>query len=161
MLSFLPISIVHLIVFLGIVGGVISSIPLLRQLLPAHQIILRVLSIAIFGFGLYLEGSLSNEAEWQDKVQALEKRIAESAVKASKIDARVVAKSVANKQAIQTTSKTITEYIEHEVTVYDNTCRIPESVITAHNASALNDPLALVVTTELHNSLAVKMAPKK
>lgn len=165
-ISFLPDFVPHLIVILGILGIIITSVPLVWRLLPgasAYQLVIQLISVALLGFGLYLEGGLSNEASWKAKVADLEKKVAVAQAEAASTSARVVTKVINKKQVIREKGQTITEYIDREVTVYDKTCPIPLVVIKSHNAAALNDPLQLVISTEVHNQLAtpIKLAPKK
>ena len=103
------------------------------------------------------------EAEYKIKVAELKDKLAKAEVAAAKINTVIVTEYVNKKQIIKQKGDTITEYIDREVTVYDRTCPIPESVIKSHNAAARGDISILVPTAE-HNALAtppMKLAPKK
>lgn len=165
-IQYLPDFVTHLIVLAGVLGILITSIPLIWRLVPgleAYRLVLQLLGIALLCFGLYLEGGMAMEAEYKIKVAELKDKLAKAEVAAAKINTVIVTEYVNKKQIIKQKGDTITEYIDREVTVYDRTCPIPESVIKSHNAAARGDISILVPTAE-HNALAtppMKLAPKK
>lgn len=151
-ISFLPDFVPHLIVLLGILGIIITSVPLVWRLLPgasAYQLVIQLFSVALLGFGLYLEGGLSNEASWKAKVAALELKVAKAEAKAAQINTVIETEYVTKKQIIKQKGDTITEYIDREVIKYDTSCPIPDSVIKSHNAAASGDLSLLTPTTEI------------
>lgn len=167
-ISFLPSFVTHFIVIAAIFGLVVTSVPIIWKLIPgasSYKLAVQLLSIAILGFGLYLEGGLANEAAWQEKVTALEIKLAAAKKESAKINTVIVKEYVDKIKVIKEKGDTITEFIDREITVYDKTCPIPTVVIKAHNAAAKNDPALLtpdtVVSTTEHNAAVIKMVPKK
>ena len=165
-IQYLPDFVTHFIVLAGIVGILLTSIPLIWKLVPgldAYRLLIQLVGIACLGFGLYLEGGIAMEAEYKVKVADLKVKLAAAELKASKVNTVIVTEYVTKKQIIKQKGDTITEYIDREIVKYDKTCPIPIEVIKAHNAAALNDPILLISTDE-HNKLAspgLKSAPKK
>lgn len=165
-ISFLPDFVTHLIVFVGIVGILLTSIPLIWKLIPgldAYRQVMQLLCIVLLCFGLYLEGGVAVEAEYKVKVAELKIKLKDAELKAAKVNTVIITEYINKKQVIKEKGDTIREYIDREVAVYDKTCPIPESVIKSHNAAAKGDVSILVPTAE-HNALAtspMKLAPKK
>lgn len=165
-IQYLPDFVTHFIVLAGIVGILLTSIPLIWKLVPgldAYRLLIQLVGIACLGFGLYLEGGIAMEAEYKVKVADLKVKLAAAELKASKVNTEIVTEYVTKKEIIRQKGDTITKYIDREVTIYDTFCPIPQSVIKAHNAAALNDT-SLLIPTDEHNKLAspgLKLAPKK
>ncbi len=161
----MPDFVTHFIVLAGVIGILLTSLPLIWKLLPgfdAYRLLIQLISIACLSFGLYLEGGIAMEAEYKVKVAELKEKLKDAEIKAANANAKIVTEYVTKKQFIKQRGDTITEYIDREVVKYDKTCPIPTEVIRAHNAAALNDPILLILTEE-HNKLAtpIKLAPKK
>ena len=74
LLSFLPNYFFHLLTLVGVVGVMICLFPI------PYKIIVQVLSIAILSFSLYMEGGISNQAEWKLKVKIAEAKVLEKQV---------------------------------------------------------------------------------
>ena len=128
-----------------------------------YRLPIQIISTLILSFGLYLEGGIANEASWKMKVKELEAKIAVAEAKSEKVTTEVVTQVITKKQIIKEKGATITEYIDREVVKYDSVCPIPEAVVRAHNAAALNDT-TLLISTDTHNVLAtpkMKLATKK
>ena len=164
-IQYLPDFVTHFIVLAGVIGILLTSIPLIWKLVPgleAYRLLIQLVGIACLGFGLYLEGGLAMEAEYKVKVAELALKLKDAEVRAANTNAKIVTEYVTKKQVIRQKGDIIREYIEREVVKYDRTCPIPTEVIRAHNAAALNDPILLILTEE-HNKLAtpIKLAPKK
>ena len=164
-IDFFPDFVAHIIVAVGIIGVLISSIPVIWNLIPGaalYKLPLQIISVLALVFGVYLEGGIAKDDWWKAKVSALEKKVSEAEAKSARVDTKIVTKLLTKKQVVKEKGDTITEYIEREVVKYDNTCQIPVEVIRSHNAAAMND-LLLLVPTDAHNALAVptiKLAPK-
>jgi hypothetical protein len=164
-ISFFPDFVTHVITFLGVLGVMAVSIPLIWNLIPGvalYRLPVQIISVMLLSFGLFLEGGISEKEVWEAKVSALEKKVSEAEAKSARVDTKIVTKLLTKKQVVKEKGDTITEYIEREVVKYDNTCQIPVEVIRSHNAAAMND-LLLLVPTNAHNALAVptiKLAPK-
>lgn len=156
-ISFLPSYVTHLLVLCSLAGIVVTSVPIVWDSIPgahAYKLLIQLVSIAILGFGLYLEGGIANDDSWKAKVADLEVKLAKAEAKSAKVNTVIVTEYVTKKQVIREKGDTITEYIDREVKTHDNSCPIPTVVISAHNAAAKNDPSLLVAPS-------IKLAPKK
>jgi hypothetical protein len=164
LLSFLPEAVTHLILFAGIIGVIAGFVLGFIPFISTYKLPIQIISILVLSFGLYLEGGLAEQAIWQLKVKEMEASVAKAEAASQQVTTSVVTKILTKKQIIKEKGDDIVQYIDREVVKYNNTCTIPEVVITAHNAAAKNEPIQLEVPTDLHNKLAnptMILAPKK
>lgn len=165
-ISYLPDFVTHIITLLGAIGLLAVSIPLVRNLIPS-VILIKIISILLLGFGLFLEGGIAEKDIWQAKVDALEIKLAAARKESGKINTVIVKEYVNKTKVIKQKGDTITEYVDREITKYDKSCPIPEPVVRAHNAAAANDIMLLIVPDELSagpalkSSSTLKVAPRK
>ena len=167
-LSFLPDYVTHTIFVIGVLGTIVGFVLGFIPLVNRYKLPIQIISILILSFGLYLEGGLADQAIWQLKVKEMEAKIAKAETESQKVTTEVVTKILTKKQIIKEKGNDIVKYIDREVVKYNNTCTIPEVVITAHNAAAKNETTNLKtqieVPTDLHNKLATPpmiLAPVK
>ena len=167
-LSYLPDYVTHTIFVIGVLGTIVGFVLGFIPLVNRYKLPIQIISILILSFGLFLEGGLADQAIWQLKVKEMEAKIAKAETESQKVTTEVVTKILTKKQIIKEKGNDIVKYIDREVVKYNNTCTIPEVVITAHNAAAKNETTNLKtqieVPTDLHNKLATPpmiLAPVK
>lgn len=165
-LSWLPDVVFHLILIVGVVALLASWVLKFIPLVSTYRLPIQVGGIILTIVGVWYEGGIAKDAEWKARVAELETKVAQAEVKSAKVNTKVVTKVVTKTQVIKQKGATVTEYIDREVVKYDAECKIPQSAIRAHDASALNKSIEEVVTpittvgsTE-HNILAAPKAKK-
>lgn len=145
LLNFIPDSLLHLAVFsimgFGLVLYLLGLLfnfftPLLLYKEPA-----RIAGTVIMVIGVYCFGGYGVEMEWRAKAAQAQKEADAKQTEAKKITNRVITKIKYKTKIIKSNGKTVTQYIDREVTKYDKSCVIPEAVIKAHNAAATNTPI--------------------
>jgi hypothetical protein len=167
-LSYLPDFVTHIIFFVGVAGTIVGFLLGFLPGIKPYQLAIQIISILVLSFGLYLEGGLADQAIWELKVKELETKVAKAETESQKVNTEVITKILTKKQVIKEKGDDIVQFIDREIVKYNNTCDIPEIVITTHNAAAKNDPALLKkqveVSTDLHNQLAtppIILAPRK
>lgn len=83
-----------------------------------------------------MSGAISNEEVWQARVKELEVKLAKAEVESAKENTKIVEKIVKKTEYIKTRGNDIIQYVDREVTKYDEVCRIPPPFIRAHNNAA-------------------------
>lgn len=136
-LTIMPAWAIHTILLVGIIGLVLSFIPLIGS----NNLVVRSVSLLLIVIGVYFEGGIANEREWKLKIADLEKKLAESQAKSEKINTEVVTKVITKKQVIKEAGEEVIRYIDREVVKYDESCPIPTEVVNAVNAAAQNKPV--------------------
>lgn len=137
-LSVLPDWIFHAILSLGIVGLIagffLGFIPVINR----YKLPIQIVSFMLFSLGLYLEGGLADNKEWQARVNEVKEKVAEAEVKSEKTNTKVVTKVITKNVVVKEKGDEIIKYVDREIVKYDNTCPVPAEVVKAVNAAAQN-----------------------
>ena len=150
LLHFLPDSfiqfIVHTILLAGIVGTILSffvvnKILIAMPVLSKYVNVAQLVSAITLAAGIYFEGGYSAEMQWRARVAEVEARVAQAEVEAKDANAKLEQKSKEKIKVIREKGVVVKQYITREVTKYDETCKVPEPVIKAHNAAAKNESI--------------------
>jgi hypothetical protein len=99
----------------------------------------RILGTVLVIAGVYFYGSYDTEMSWRDKVAENEKRIAQAEAAAREANEKLATKAKERTRVIYQNGTIVRQYIDREVVKYDETCKIPDVVVKAHNAAARNE----------------------
>jgi hypothetical protein len=131
--TFLPTWVFHAILGAGalalLAGMFFGFIPFVSK----YKIPVKVVGFTLLAFGLFLEGGLHDNMAWQARVAEMELKVAAAEVESAKENTKIVEKVVKKTEYIKTKGKDVVQYIDREVTKYDNTCIIPKEFVKAHN----------------------------
>jgi hypothetical protein len=130
-LKFLPDWIFYLILVLGLIGPVLS-----RFLPPLYKPAVQLVSIVMIVFGTFMSGAIYDNNAWVERVDEMKAKVAEAEVKGKEETVRVETKVVTKTQVIKQKAQIVKQYIDREITKYDNQCVIPQEFIKAHNDAA-------------------------
>ena len=129
MLSFLPDWFWHILT----IGGLVALfVPYFNK-----KLVVKLGGIAAIAVGIFFEGGIANEAKWQAKVADMEAKVAASEVKSKEENVKIVTKVVTKREYYRTRGNDIIQYVDREITKYDNTCPVPKEVVKAHNDAAV------------------------
>ena len=145
-LHFLPDALIlwfcNILLLTGIVltvaGFFMHRIPF--PLLWQYQLPFKILGIALLVLGVYFRGGLAVEAEWRERVAAVEEKLKAAEQQSAKENTRIETKVVKQTEYITRRGQDIVQYVDREVAKYDNTCAIPQPFIEAHNRAAEAPP---------------------
>ena len=130
-LKFLPDWIFYVILALGLIGPVLS-----RFLPPIYKPAVQLVSILMIVFGLFMSGAIYDNNAWVERVDEMKAKVAEAEAKGKEETVRVETKVVTKTQVIKQKAQVVKQYIDREITKYDNTCVIPKEFVKAHNDAA-------------------------
>jgi hypothetical protein len=154
-ISFMPEWAIHLLFGLGVVitlaGFVLGMIPIIKR----YIIPVRVIGLFILVLGLYLEGGLADNKEWQLRVKEMEAKMAQLEVEAAKTNIQVQEKVVEKTKVVREKGQDIIKYVDRwntkevikevegperirreEVIKYIENCPIPKELVDLHNQAA-------------------------
>lgn len=135
--SWLPDFFWHLLLAAGVIA-VLASLVLKRiPFVSSYRIPLQYGGIAAVVFSVWMEGGIANEAKWQARVKELEAKIAVAEAKSKEENIKIVTKVVKKTEYYKERGADIVQYVDREITKYDNTCPIPKEVVKAHNDAAV------------------------
>jgi len=143
MLSFVPDAWLQLAV-LGILGTglliyVLSYFTVfIPPLIPAKEFV-RILGTVVIVAGVFFYGSYDTEEMWRNRVAEVEARVARAEAASQEANTKLSKKSAERVQVIKERGTIVRQYIDREVVRYDETCKIPDAVVRAHNAAARNE----------------------
>jgi len=138
-INWLPEFIVHIIFLAGVAGTIAGFVLGFIPFVKRYQLPIQIISLLLLSLGVYLEGGLAEKAKWELRVKEMEAKVAEAQAKAAETNVQIVEKIVTEKEVIRLKGQKIIEYIDREVKVFDNDCKIPDTVIKAHDMSAGNE----------------------
>jgi hypothetical protein len=147
-ITFLPEWVFHAIFaagLLGIIAGlVLGFIPLISK----YKIPIQIISLLVFSLGLYLEGGLADNVEWQLRVKEMEAKVTKAEAASATVNTQIVEKIVTKNQIIRQKGADIIKYVDKEIVKYDTKylpgekCEIPVEVIKALDAAASNKEIS-------------------
>jgi hypothetical protein len=143
-LHFLPDSFIlwfcNCLLFAGIVltiaGFFAHRIPLIWQ----YQLPFKVAGIALLVLGVYFRGGLAVEAEWRERVAAVEAKLKEAEAKSAEANQQIDTRVQKQVTSIRQRMTYVRQYVDREVVKYNDQCSIPQPFIDAHNRAAEAPP---------------------
>ena len=134
LLNFLPAYFFHALTLVGFVGVLACLLPI------PYKTIVQVISIAVVSFSLYMEGGLSNQAEWEAKVAEAQLEVAKKETAAAEVTVKVVTKYVKQIQVVRETGDAIIKEIPMYITKNDDSmCAIPNGFVLLHDSASRNE----------------------
>lgn len=137
-LKFLPDWIFYGIFLVGVIGFaatyLFKYIPI--PFIYVYRKPIQIGSVLAIIFGTFMSGAIYDNEAWEARVKEMEAKVAkaeqESKVANDKINDKVekVKEKIIQKQVV------VKQYIDREVTKYDNTCVIPKEFVEVHNKAA-------------------------
>ena len=141
-LYFLPDAVIlwfcNILLLVGVAvtvaGFFVHRIPF--PLLWQYQLPFKILGIALLALGIYFRGGYAVEAEWRERVAAVEAKLAQAEKASAEANAQIDSKAQKQTTKIRQRTTYIRQYVDREVAKYDATCTIPEPFVRAHNDAA-------------------------
>ena len=150
LLHFLPDAFLAFVVNAVLIAGVISTLLtcfLLKHLirfvptLAPHIKIAQIASVIVLLSGVYFRGGYSAEMAWRERVVEVEAQLAQARAEPEAANDALDKKATEKTKIIREKGQVIKQYIDREITRYDNSCVIPSEVVKAHNAAARNEAI--------------------
>ena len=114
-LSILPESAIHTIFGIGILGVIAGFVLGFIPFIKAYKLAIQVISILLLVFGVYLEGGLADQKEWELKVAEMKAKAAQSETKASEKNIEIQEKIVEKVKVVREKGRDIIKYVDRDV----------------------------------------------
>lgn len=138
LLQLLPDWLFHLILLLGGVGitasFVLSFIPFVTQ----YKTTIQILSVLLLVVGVYYEGAISNNAQWEQKVTELQIKLAKAEKDSAELNTLLIEELLSKEKSIVEINNLNKKYLDSIKTKVDKECKIGSDVINLHNSAARN-----------------------
>jgi flagellar biosynthesis component FlhA len=154
-LTVLPEWVTHAIFAVGVLGTIAGFILGFVPFIRAYKFAIQVISLLILTLGVYLEGGLADNKEWQLKVKEMEAKLALAETKSSEKNIEIQEKIVEKTKIVKEKGKDIIKYVDRwntkevikevegperirreEVIKYIENCPVPKEFIDIHNQAA-------------------------
>ena len=106
-----------------------------------YGILVKVIGILVLVGGVFMTGGEGVTTIWQKQIKEANERVRLAEEKSKEVNVKIVEKVVKQLEIVHQKSAEVIKYVDREVTKYDNTCPVPNAVVTAHNAAALNQSI--------------------
>ena len=147
LMDFLPNWIFHTVLIVGVLGLISSFVLNFIPSFRLYHLPIQVFSVLLIAVGVWFQGAMSNQAEWEAKVAEMQVKVAEAEAKSQEENVKIITKTVKKLELVRTKGQDIINYVDREVVKdrevikFVENCPIPQIIINAHNAAALNQPI--------------------
>jgi len=147
LMNFLPDWIFHAVLLAGVLGLLASLVLKFIPVISTYKLPIQVGSILLIVIGVWFEGAMSNQAEWEARVAEMQVKVAEAEAKSQETNVQIVTKTVKKLELVRTRGDDIINYVDREVVKdrevikFVENCPIPQIIVNTHNAAALNQPI--------------------
>ena len=145
MLSFVPDAWLYLAVLIVLgLGAALYAFSYFTAFVPAlipFKEPIRILGTVLAIAGVYFYGSYDTEEMWRNRVAEVEAKVARAEAASKTANDKIEAKAQERVRMIYKNATIVRQYIDREVVKYDETCKIPDAVVRAHNAAARNEEI--------------------
>jgi hypothetical protein len=137
-LKWLPDWIFYGILLAGVIGYLatylIKYIPV--PFVYMYKTPIQLGSIAAIVIGTFMSGAIYDNNAWLDRVHEMEAKVAKAEQESKEANNKIDNKTQESKTKIVEKQVLVKQYIDREVTKYDNQCIIPKEFIKALNDAA-------------------------
>ena len=137
-LKWLPDWIFYAIFLVGLIGYAATY---LFKYIPIPFIFvyrkpIQIASVLAIIFGTFMSGAIYDNEAWLDRVKEMEAKVAKAEQEAKDANDKINDKTEKVREKIVQKQVLVKQYIDREVTKYDNTCVIPKEFVEIHNKAA-------------------------
>lgn len=138
--SFIPDAFLYYAIFgviaLGVVLYIIGAFTSLIPPIKPYADIIKSIAVVTVIAGFYFLGGYGTEIEWRKRVEDMQAKVVKAEEQSKKANTKLDSKAQEKIKVIREKGLVVKQYIDREVTKYDNSCVIPKEFVKAHNKSA-------------------------
>jgi hypothetical protein len=132
-LKFLPDFVFHLIFIAGLLGlgasFVLKFVPFVTQ----YRVPIQVAASILIAVGLYMEGAISDNTAWVDRVHQMEKKVAEAQAQSADANTRLVTEIARNREKIATNQQAVKQAIQQNIQAINRQCKLTDVSVEMYN----------------------------
>ena len=137
LLSLIPDFVYHLLLLASIVAFGACYILKMIPFISANVEIIRVISIVVMIFSVWMEGGIANEAKWAARVAELEIKVAKAEKAAAEANGKIETVYVDRVKVVKEVQYVVQSRINKNATKLDLTCKVDPLAIDILNQAAL------------------------
>ena len=132
-LKFLPDFVFHLIFIMGLLGlgasFVLKFIPFFVQ----YRVVIQVAASIMIAIGLYMEGAISDNTAWVDRVHQMEKKVAEAEAKSADANTKLVTEMAKYQEKIAVNQAAVKQAIQQNIQAINRQCKLTDISVEMYN----------------------------
>ena len=132
-LKFLPDFVFHLIFIAGLLGlgasFVLKFVPFVTQ----YRVPIQVAASILIAIGLYMEGAISDNTAWVDRVHQMEKKVAEAQAQSADANTRLVTEIARNREKIASNQAAVKQAIQQNIQAINRQCKLTDVSVEMYN----------------------------
>jgi len=137
LLSFIPDFVYHLLLLSSILAFGACYILKMVPFISANVEIIRVISVVVMIFSVWMEGGIVNEAKWKARVAELEIKVAKAEKAAAEANSKIETVYVDRIKVVKEVQYVVQNRINKNAAKLDLTCKVDPVAIDILNQAAL------------------------
>ena len=132
-LKFIPDFVFHLIFIVGLLGLGASFVLKFVPFFVQYRVVIQVAASIMIAIGLYMEGAISDNNAWVDRVHQMEKKVAEAEAKSADANTRLVTELAKNKEKIAANQQAVKQAIQQNIQAINRQCKLTDVSVEMYN----------------------------
>lgn len=137
-LNFLPHWIFYFLVIAGVTGLVASAVLKFIPLVSTYRLPIQVISSIALLVGVYFQGAIATQKEWEAKVKDLEAKLAVAEARSSQVNEIVKVEYRDKIKVVKDVQIVVQEKIKEVTKILDQACTVPPEAVDILNSAANN-----------------------
>jgi cytochrome c biogenesis protein CcdA len=132
-LKWLPDFVFHLIFIAGLLGLGASFVLKFVPFFVQYRVVIQVTASIMIAVGLYMEGAISDNTAWVDRVHVMEKKVAEAEAKSADANTRLVTEIARNREKIAANQASVKQAIQQNIQAINRQCKLTDVSVEMYN----------------------------
>jgi len=132
-LKWLPDFVFHLIFIAGLLGLGASFVLKFVPFFVQYRVVIQVAASIMIAVGLYMEGAISDNTAWVDRVHVMEKKVAEAEAKSADANTRLVTEIAQNREKIAANQAAVKQAIQQNIQAINRQCKLTDVSVEMYN----------------------------
>jgi len=132
-LKWLPDFVFHLIFIAGLLGLGASFVLKFVPFFVQYRVVIQVTASIMIAVGLYMEGAISDNTAWVDRVHVMEKKMAEAEAKSADANTKLVTEIARNREKIAANQASVKQAIQQNIQAINRQCKLTDVSVEMYN----------------------------
>lgn len=132
-LKWLPDFVFHLIFIAGLLGLGASFVLKFVPFFVQYRVVIQVTASIMIAVGLYMEGAISDNTAWVDRVHVMEKKVAEAEAKSADANTKLVTEIARNREKIAANQASVKQAIQQNIQAINRQCKLTDVSVEMYN----------------------------
>jgi len=132
-LKWLPDFIFHLIFIAGLLGLGASFVLKFVPFFVQYRVVIQVVASIMIAVGLYMEGAISDNTAWVDRVHQMEKKVAEAQAQSADANTKLVTEIARNREKIAYNQAAVKQAIQQNIQAINRQCKLTDVSVEMYN----------------------------